>query len=327
LASALQRTLSVEQMLEADEVAAIREAMGQVVQAPTPGAMLAARDATPVALIAEDRAVVQARPNGIKLATRWARAAKKQIQRMTGAKVELDLLGADSVEAASLRDELVSAWTGAVATTDRQPAALCVAVSGPMIETLAARFLGAPATEEGTADRPPSAVALRLFQPVGEALLRSLSEAWHEEQGCNSGPVDDLREIRTRQELLGSGIVLLVTLAVRGGANGQIRMLSRPEALIAPAPRVEAVAAAAGLIHATLGLVPVEIAVELGRARLTMNELAAMRPGVVITLDRFVDDLLPIRCQGVIKAWGRAMVSRSTMAVEVGVQSKESEQG
>jgi flagellar motor switch protein FliM len=320
------KTIAVEQMLEADEIAAIREAMGQVVAAPTANEVTS-RDAQPIALIAEDRAVVQARPNGIKIGTRWARLAKKQIQRMTGAKVEIDLVGADSVEAASLRDELVSTWTGAIATADKNPLSLAVAVSGPMIETLAARFLGAVNAEEAGAERPPSAVALRLFQPLGDGLLRALAEAWQEEQGCAATVVDDLREIRTRQELLGSGIVLLVTLSVRGGASGQIRILSRPEALIAPAPRVEAVPAAVGQINETLGLITVEVSVELGRARVTMNELSMMRPGAVISLDRFVDDLLPIRCQGVIKAWGRAMVARNAMAVEVGETPKESEAG
>lgn len=312
-------------MLEAEEVAAIREAMGQVVQSPTQRNGGIGVEATPVALIAEDRAVVQARPAAIKLATRWARTAKKHIQRMTGTKIELDLLGVDSVDSESLRDELVSAWTGAVAKTATPSATLSLAVSGPMIETLAARFLGAAQVEEGPADRPPSAVALRLYQPVGDALLRALAEAWKEEQGCDAAPVDDLREMRSRQDLLASGVVLLVTLAVRGGAAGQIRILSRPEALVAPAPRVDAVAASAGLIYETLGLVMVDVAVELGRAQLTMNEMSALRPGVVLTLDRFVDDLLPVRCQGVIKAWGRAMVARNTMAVEIGVPPKDKE--
>jgi flagellar motor switch protein FliM len=315
----------VEQTLEADEVAAIREAMGQVVQSPTQRAGGYNLEASPVALIAEDRAVVQARPAAIKLATRWARIVKKHVQRMTGTKIELDLLGVDSLEAASLRDELVSAWTGAVSNGARPPTMLSVAVSGPMIETLAARFLGAPQVEEGAADRAPSPVALRLFQPVGEALLRGLAEAWKEEQGFEAIPVDDLREMRARQDLLGSGIVLVVTLTVRGGAAGQIRILSRPESLIAPAPRVEAVAASASLIYETLGLVQVDVTVELGRASLTMNEMAALRPGVVLTLDRFVDDLLPVRCQGVIKGWGRAMVARNTMAVEIGVPPKDNE--
>lgn len=313
-------------MLEADEVAAIREAMGQVVGTPTlsaAAAVAAAKEARPVALIAEDRAAVQARPNGIKLATRWSRAVKKQIQRLTGAKVEIDLSSADSVEAASLRDDLVSAWTGVIASVAPKSVSLLAAASGPMIEMLAARSLGAAKADEGSNDRPPSAVALRLFQPLGEALLKSLGEAWREDHGSAANRVDDIREMRTRQELLGNGIVLLVTLAVRGQVTGQLRILARPEALIAPEPPAEVVPTASRVIHETLATVPVEISVELGRARLTMTEMAALRPGAVITLDRFVDDLLPVRCQGIIKAWGRAMVARNTMAVEIGATPSE----
>src|SRR5262249_39584141 len=103
-------------MLEAEEVAAIREAMGQAAQMPETATSgpAAERDATPIALIAEDRAAVQARPNGLKLASRWGRLTKKLLGRMTGAKIDLDVLGAESVEAASLRDEMMLAWTGCV---------------------------------------------------------------------------------------------------------------------------------------------------------------------------------------------------------------------
>ena len=311
-------------MLEAEEVAAIREAMGQAAQAPA-SSTGPDKDATPVALIAEDRAAVQARPNGLKLASRWARLTKKQLARMTGAKIDIDVLGAESVEAASLRDDLMLAWTNCVAAADRA-GALLVSISGPIIETLAARLLGAPQQENAAQnDRAPSSVAMKLFKPVGETILRALAEAWQEEQGCAAAIADEARAGRARTELTSSGIVLLVSLAVRGGAVGQIRIVARPETLIAPAPRVEAVPAAPRVIQEALGAVPVEVAVELGRARMTMSQFAALRPGAVITLDRFVDDPLPVEVQGVVKAFGRAMVARNAMAVEIAAARKESE--
>jgi flagellar motor switch protein FliM len=311
-------------MLDAEEVAAIREAMGQAAQVPdtaTPGPAQD-RDAIPIALIAEDRAAVQARPNGLKLASRWARFTKKQLGRMTGAKIDLDVLGAESVEASSLREELMLAWTGCVGAADRAGTAL-VAISGPMIETLAARLLGAPSQEgQAQTDRTPSSVALRLFESVGDGILRALCEAWREEQGCTATIADAARAGKARAELTTDGIVLLVTLAVRGAAAGQIRIICRPETLIAPTPPVEAVPAAPGLIEDALGAVPVDVAVELGRARLTLSELGALRPGAVITLDRFVDDPLPVEVQGVVKAHGRAMVARNAMAVEIAARKE-----
>jgi flagellar motor switch protein FliM len=327
LALQLHQGSGVEQMLEAEELAAIRAAMGQAAQAPasTP-ASADGPDGTPVALIAEDRAAVQARPNGIKLANRWARAAKRQLARMTGAKVDIDVLGAESVDVASLRDELTLAWGGGVIAAGRT-GALVVGISGPMIESLAARMLGAPHEEGPPSERAPSSVAMRLFRPAGEIILRALTEAWQEEQSCEAALLDDAQALRARNDVLGTGVVLSVSLAVRGATSGQIRLVGRPETLIAPAARVDAVAGANALIQQVLGDVPVEVSVELGRAAMTMGAFGALRPGAVITLDRFVDDLLPVRVQGVVKAAGRAMVARNAMAVEIADprKAKESE--
>ena len=311
-------------MLEAEEVAAIRAAMGQAAQAPSsePGPD---KDATPVALIAEDRAAVQARPNGLKLASRWARVLKKNLSRLTGGKLDVDVLGAESVEAVAIRDDVVLAWSDCVAASDRA-GALLVTITGPLIEILAARLLGA-VLQEGvaTSDRAPSSVALRLFQPAGEAILRTLAEAWREEQGCVATVLDEPKAGKARAELVGGGMMLMVSLGIRGSATGQIRILARPETLIAPAPVVDAIPAAPGVIERTLGEVPVDVSVELGRSRVTMSEFAQLRPGSVITLDRFVDDPLPVSVQGVVKACGRAMVARNAMAVEIAAPRKESE--
>jgi len=48
-----------------------------------------------------------------------------------------------------------------------------------------------------------------------------------------------------------------------------------------------------------------------------MAALRALAVGQVLPLDRFVDDPLPISVGGVVKAWGRAIVSRGAIAVEV----------
>jgi flagellar motor switch/type III secretory pathway protein FliN len=84
-----------------------------------------------------------------------------------------------------------------------------------------------------------------------------------------------------------------------------------------PATPVEAVPAPPGAIENALGAVPIEVRVELGKAQMSMSEFSSLRPGAVVALDRFVDDPLPVRCAGVIKATGRALVSRGVLAVEI----------
>jgi flagellar motor switch/type III secretory pathway protein FliN len=308
-------------LLEEDEVAAIRAAMTQSAAAPSDARAIdlaqasTAASAAAVALIAEDRAASHARPNAIRLATRWARSAARLLVRQ-GLKVEVHILGAEIVDGTALRDELARCALQAVQGQGR-PSPLVIAVSGRVIEASAARILGAEPTVPSNADRPPSAVAMSLFQPTAVALARTLAEAWDEEQSCKAAPIADPAAVSRAVAEVTSGVAVSVTLGIVGPTSGQLRFLARPETLfVAPAP-ADAVPVAAGVIDDILGGVKVDLAVELGTARLTMRELAALKPGSIIALDRFVDDRLPIRCQGVVVAQGRAMVALNNMAVEI----------
>jgi flagellar motor switch/type III secretory pathway protein FliN len=304
-------------MLEAEELAALRAAMGQTAQkredAPAAGVTVQR-----IALIAEDRAAALARPASVRLSTRWTRAAKRMIHRLCRAQIEIDLAGAEAIEAASLRDMLGGAWSR-VGSVAARPGPILLLASGGMIESLAARLLGAGGAEEeaSQSDRPPSALALRLFDPVGDALVAALAEAWHDEQAETvTFNADPAKLHAARSELTGTGMVLMLTLDVHGAARGQLRLVLRPE-LLARTPDKEPEKVSQPGVTDALGGVPAEIAVELGRARISMSELAALRPGAIVTLDRFIDDLLPVMVQGVVKAYGRAMVARSAMAVEI----------
>ena len=71
------------------------------------------------------------------------------------------------------------------------------------------------------------------------------------------------------------------------------------------------------VIDEALGAVPVQLRVELGRLHMTLAEFAALTPGTVLPMDKFIDDPLPVRIGGRLKAWGRAMVARGAIAVEI----------
>ena len=45
-----------------------------------------------------------------------------------------------------------------------------------------------------------------------------------------------------------------------------------------------------------------------------------------IALDRFVGDLLPVQCAGVVKAAGRALVARGLVAVEIADPARDGEE-
>ena len=86
---------------------------------------------------------------------------------------------------------------------------------------------------------------------------------------------------------------------------------------MAPPALPRASAAPTGALHEALGAVPIELRVELGRAFITAGAFAALGPGAVLALDRFVDDLLPVACGGVVTAFGRAQIARGAMAIEI----------
>jgi flagellar motor switch protein FliM len=310
--------------LDPNELAAIRAA---IAPAATPSRQVAAEgptDAQPIALIADDRAAESARPNGLRIGTRWSMTARGAILRLCSAKAEIDVLAADTVDGSALRDELSGSWLRNVSVTGRRGSAL-VAVSGGMIESLAACLLGATLEPAGAA-RPPSPTSLRIFSPVGDAIVSALAFAWGEEQSCEVVATGNAQAADTwRRELADGDLVVVLTLEVKGAVSGVIRLVARPELLVAPPPAVETVPAPPGAIEEALGSVPVELRVELGRLRMTMAEFAALQPGTVLPMTKFIDDPLPVRCAGRLKAWGRAMVARGVVAVEiVSVESKGS---
>lgn len=303
--------------LDPNELAAIRAAIAPSATPSRQAAIEGTGDAQPVALIADDRAAESARPNGLRIGTRWSNSARSALLRLCGAKADIEVLAADTVDGSALRDELSGAWLRCVSVTGRRGSAL-VAVSGSMIETLAACLLGATVDSQTAAQRPPSTTSLRIFTPVGDALVQALGVAWNEEQSCEVVGSTSAQAADTWRRELGDGdLVVVLTLEVKGAISGVVRLIARPELLVAPAVSVEAVAAPKGAIEEALGSVPVQLRVELGRLRMTLAELAALTPGTVLPMDRFIDDPLPVRIGGRLKAWGRAMVSRGAVAVEI----------
>jgi len=306
-------------ILDAQELEAIRNAIRAAGRAtPAQTENTDAEDAIPIALIADDRAAERVRPTGTKIANRWTAAARTRVQRLIGVKLAFDVHSVEIIEGGSIRDELPVSWTCALDAEGRPGSAL-VAVSGPVVEALSACLLGAPIDDASLAEsRPPSPTALRLFRSVGEVLTVALADVWREEQGCHVTPrPEEARIDQVSRQLADLDVVVAVTLSISGPTRGMVKLIARPETLVMPATPVEAVPAPPGAIENALGAVPIEVRVELGKAQMSMSEFSSLRPGAVVALDRFVDDPLPVRCAGVIKATGRALVSRGVLAVEI----------
>lgn len=300
--------------LSSEEFEAIQSAMGKG-RRSTPAEDLELQ-AEPIALIADDRAAERARPNAQKIAARWIKTIPQLITRLCRIDVEATVQNVEVVDGGGLRNALGESWVRCLRVDKRSDLALMTA-SGPMVEIMSACLLGAQ-LEQSENDRPPSQVARQLFGRVGEAITRGLTDAWFEEQGCSVNLLDDAARAELWRRSLSPGdLVVSTTIAIEGDTRGTIGLITRPETMVVPPVPVGSVPAPPGAVEAALGSVPVEVNVELGRVRMTMNALSRLQPGTILPLDKFLDDPLPIRVGGKIKGHGRALVSRGTMAVEV----------
>ncbi|MSP16553.1 MAG: flagellar motor switch protein FliM [Myxococcales bacterium] len=307
----------MEPTLDPQELEAIRTAMRSGAASTRQAVVDGAVDAEPIALIADDRAAESARPAGMRLANRWVLIAAKALLRVTGIKSEIHVRSTETADGALVREDLAGAWLDALAPSHVNDVAI-LAAGGPMIEAQTARMLG-DLSDRVYPERPPSPTAMRLWNKIGESFATALAEAWRDNQGGDIRQVKDRdRADAWRRSLGPSDLVVVITLGIDGPpAPGWIKLVARPEALVPVVAPLDAVAVSAEDIERALGIVPVDLRVELGRVRLSMAEVRRLRPGDLLTLDRFVDEALPIKCAGVVKAFGRAVVSRGAIGVQV----------
>lgn len=305
--------------LDPSELEAIQDAVREAksverpsVPQPSSGSIL------PLALIADDRVAESARPAARILAERWAELAAVRLKHVLKGDTSIQVVAAEVIDGGALREEFESMWTCSLRLSDRTGAAM-VAVGGPMISAVAARLLGSQTEEDEEEDEhAPTAASLKIFEPIGLALVDTLVLRWEGQDRCRISIDYSAEGTATQKRVLAEAdVVVAVTMTVNGPVQGRIRLLALPATLVPPPQPIEAVPAAPGAIEAALGLVDVQVRVELGRARLSMRELKQLKPGTILTLGQFVDDPLPVECAGVVKAYGIAVVERGVLAVQV----------
>src|SRR5688572_33498938 len=98
-------------MLDQEELAAIKGAVGQAVARAVRTSHTEPQDSTPIALIADDQASERARPDGLRLLARFCPIARARLLRNLGLKLGLAVLGAETVPGTFIKDELLSCWT------------------------------------------------------------------------------------------------------------------------------------------------------------------------------------------------------------------------
>ena len=310
--------------LAPEELAAIREAMSS---GASSRAEVVQPDAKPVSLLADESLATGARLAAMKLGEIWTKAISKRIKRMASA-VEVQLESTELIDGPSWRSqraELGVVWTRYVKIQGRSGAAFVI-IGGAIIEVLAAGLLGGEPLASPIA-RPPSPMSMALFGPAGDSVVSALVDALREE-GLMAAPIDDPAVVSAEaHSLADADNAVVINVRASGVGTGFMRVVARPETLVGPPPPLAAVQPSPEVLEEALGDVPVVVSVEMGRLSTTLNELAALQPGRVLTLGRSVDEALPVRLAGVVKAYGRAFESHGLLAVEVVRSLAEGKQG
>jgi flagellar motor switch protein FliN/FliY len=286
-------------------------------QAQTPSTLtapsVAQPMASPVALISDNRNAERARPNGLRLASRWLKGIERHLAYASGMRLTLAVSSVETIDGATAKSQAAGAWLGALTVDDELA---MVSVGGPVVEAIVARMLGDTTSKPSSTERPLSALSRRLFATSGQGIVTALCDAWLEELGITVKPAPSALAEPWRHGLGDGDTVLVITLVSQTPA-GTFRLIARPDVLSGPDASHENSPAPTAAVEAALAAVPIDVRVELGRARLTMAELLALEPGAVITLDRLIDDPVPVLCAGVVKAHGKPLATRGGIAVEV----------
>ena len=274
-------------------------------------------EATRLALIRDDRIAEAARPVLLGLGTRWIRSATRALRSHLPGTWQLDVVGGEVIDGATAKEELRGAWVGglaAPAAADGDAAAeLVLAAHGGVIDVAAAKRCGEPEPVADTS-RPPSAVSLRLFQPAGRAMLDSFALAWREVFPTDLQPTADLGLV-TR--LIGAQTVIRIALSFVGAVTGRVQLYARPDFMIPRPAALAAIRATAQRIANALAHVEIEVVVELGTLRMPLRKIRNLEPGATFTLSNFIDSRVPVYCGGALKAWGRPVVHRGVLAVQI----------
>lgn len=265
---------------------------------------------TRLALIADDRTAEAARPLLMTVMNRWVRRASKALRNYLPGTWAIDVVGAETVDGQQAKEELRGAW---IAGGTCGTAELVFAVQGPVIDIAAAKRCGASAPESETT-RTPSAISLRLFQPVGRTLFESLGPSWQEIYDHDLTPSGDLMIV---QRLIEARTTVRVTLAFSGSVAGRVQIYARPEALVPKQAALAAIKAKSQSVASALSNVPVELVVELGTLRMSLGKIRSLERGSTHVLPNFVDSRVPVYVAGVLKAWAKPVVCRGVLAVQI----------
>jgi flagellar motor switch protein FliN len=246
-----------------------------------------------------------------ELIDRWVADASDVVRFHETGECQVAVVDVEIVEGATARAEVLGAWLGAARGSEKVE--MLIAIHGAIIAHVASWRCG-DQSGQGDQRRAPSRAALQLFEPAGRAVVQSWIDTWRQSGRTALHQSDRPSDI---SDLLDSGPLLRVALSWQGCTMGTCQVYIAPSAVNRRrAPMAVPREHTCSIAHA-LSEVPIEVQVELGSVRLTLEEVKGIVPGAVLALSSFVDSRVPISIGGVIKAWGKPVLHRGSLAVTV----------
>jgi flagellar motor switch protein FliN/FliY len=301
-------------VLNEQELKAIQEALRQNASRPQESQPINEAEVSPVMLLRDERAADQAKPNARLLGSHLVKTLPRSLFNLVGVRLEAGLQSVDVFSAKALREELEGCWLCVIEIPSRSSHAL-VTISGPMISALVVKSLGGGLEAQ---DNTPSQTTLRMFSSIGETLTRVVVDACRDELAVQARIIAGVTPKEFwRLQVPEDTQITAISVSLQGPTSGVFRVFFCPDALISARPKKEVAPASSKSAEEALGEVPVESSILLGKAPIKLSQLCSLTIGEVISLDRFLHEPVAVYCGGVLKAFGRVVLSGELLTVEL----------
>lgn len=225
----------------------------------------------------------------------FCRAAQNHLSGALRTIVELEVLTADQVSYGEFVNSMPVPSLITIVSMEPLEGNAILEINLPIVFSIIDRLVGGPGSNRPRT-RELTEIELALIHNVVEALLKAFTEAWSEITPVRFRRVGTEMNPQFAQIAAPSDMVVLISLELRVGSQTGMLALCIPALVLEPAMgRLTTQSYFSNLadssspesragIASELGAVTVQVAVELGDARLNVEDLLALAPGDVIPL-------------------------------------------
>ncbi len=224
----------------------------------------------------------------------FCRSAQTQLSAQLRTMVEIEVIRADQVSYGEFVSALPVPTLLEIVAVDPLEGNAVIEISLPVVFSMIDRLVGGPGTNRPRL-RELTEIEHALLRPVNDTLISALNEAWGTLMPARFHQVGAEMNPQFAQVVAPSDMVILIAFELRAGGSTGTISLCLPSLMLEPiVGKLSAKNYFSGVAEATpearegiereLEGVSVPVSVELGRARLHVEDLLSLSPGDVIPL-------------------------------------------